>query len=102
MSTKQTLARILIDCRDCGGAGCNKCRQSGTRMVALVKPAGLRMPLAEQAFEAARETCPCYQGCSINAGVAQCTHADHDDGDWCEPRSCPVAVSKPQEGASHG
>ncbi len=53
------------------------------------------MPQAEEAFMAARETCPCYQGISINLGVAQCTHADHhDDGEWCEPRSCPVAIVK--------
>lgn len=95
MSAKHTPGRILIDCRDCGGAGCKKCRNTGARMTPLVRPKGLLMPRNPDAFENAREACPCYQGCSINAGVSQCTHADHhDDNEWCEPRACPVAIAQ--------
>jgi hypothetical protein len=60
------------------------------------------MPLAEDAFQEARETCPCYQGFSINSGVAQCTHADHDDGEWCERHSCPVAALKAAQSGERG
>ncbi|MNX99679.1 hypothetical protein D3C86_1321430 [compost metagenome] len=92
-------ARILIDCRDCGGGGCPECREKGVRMVALVRPKDLHMPRALDHFMEVRESCPCYQGFSINHGVAQCTHADHrDEGECCEPRSCPVVAAKATEG----
>jgi len=94
MSTKvraQHTPRILIDHRDCGGGGCTGCANSGTKMARQLRPAGLSMPQDEQVFAAARELCPCYEGIKINAGVAQCTHADRrDDGEWCEQPSCPA------------
>lgn len=90
-----TDARRLIDHRLCGGGGCHTCQHTGTQIVITDRPAGLLIPAGEEAFDAARETCPCYEGYSINSGVKQCTHADHKrDGEWCEIRWCPALSSE--------
>lgn len=87
--------RVLVDHRMCGGAGCAKCRQRGAALVAVTSPAVGPIPRDEAAFQAAREHCPCYEGHSINAGVAQCTHAGHRyDGEWCELSSCPRVLQR--------
>jgi hypothetical protein len=94
--------KVLIDCRDCGGSGCRKCRDKGTRLVTPSRPAELQMPRDPAAFNEAREQCPCYEGFSINDGVMQCSHADAR-GEWCEVESCPALtpnakVSGPEGG----
>jgi len=82
--------RVLVDHRTCGGGGCSRCNERGTKMVVVLR-VGAPMPRDAEAFEAARERCPCYEGYSINAGVSQCTHADRrDDGEWCELGVCPL------------
>lgn len=85
--------RVLIDHRACGGGGCSGCKNKGTALVALMSPAYGPMPHDEAAFEEAREECPCYEGLSVNDGVAQCTHIDRNDGgEWCEPGKCPLVL----------
>lgn len=80
----------LIDHRQCGGGGCHTCQHTGTEIVPVAQPADLTPFADEMAFHVGRETCACYEGYPIHAGVAQCTHAGHrDDGEWCEPRWCP-------------
>lgn len=88
--------KVLIDCRDCGGGGCQKCRNKGARLVTPSRPKGLVMPRDPAAFETARDHCLCYEGFSINKGVLQCSHADARDGEWCEVESCPVLTPNVQ------
>lgn len=97
--------RIRIDHRSCGGSGCKGCNGSGVVLARATRPAGVSMPDAEDAFDDARQACPCYEGYSINAGVRQCSHADRqDDGEWCELHHCPIvdraAIAKAKRGAT--
>ncbi len=90
-----SVEKRLIDHRLCGGGGCKTCRQMGTQFRSVQIPNLGPMPSDEDSFESERERCPCYEGISINAGVSQCTHADHrEDGEWCEVISCPRVVDK--------
>jgi hypothetical protein len=60
----------------------------------------LTMPADSDEFDAARESCPCYEGMSINHDVHQCMHADAD-GEWCDVETCPlVAPNNEQERGS--
>lgn len=85
----------LIDHRDCGGAGCRGCKNTGTELVeTIARVAFLHRSTAEEQHLQAREACPCYQGISVNEGVAQCTHAGHrDGGEWCSLEDCPLPAA---------
>lgn len=97
MSAQHTPKRRLIDHRACGGGGCAGCKQTGVKVVAVLHPVGLSMPADEAAFEVARHSCACYEGISVNEGVAQCRHAEHRrGGEWCQFDDCP-AIAKATE-----
>jgi len=88
----------LIDCIECGGSGCDECRQDGRQFVQVIRVKGV-MPASEEAFLEQREKCPCYMGISINEDVHQCTHADAQaEGEICEPVACPL-LSRSAEAA---
>lgn len=85
--------KILIDHRDCGGGGCEGCRNKGTEKIHPERSAGEVMPADEDAFEDERQSCPFYQGISINAGVCQCSHEDNcGDESVCCIEDCPIVA----------
>lgn len=85
--------KILIDHRDCGGSGCDGCRRKGTEKVRPVRDAGVAMPADEDDFEEERQSCPRYQGISINAGVSQCIHAGNcGEESVCCIEDCPIVA----------
>lgn len=87
----------LIDHIECGGGGCPGCKDAGTELRDVERVAFLKRGRTEEEHETVvRESCSCYQGISVNEGVAQCLHADHrDGGEWCDLRSCPLPAANP-------
>jgi hypothetical protein len=93
---------IRIDHRDCGGGGCDGCHNTGTQRSRTTAPA-ISMPCDDAEFERARESCPCYEGISINADVAQCTHAwASSGGEVCSVDSCPVLAAPTGDASAPG
>lgn len=90
--SRNDVTKALIDCRDCGGSGCRRCRHKGVRSVRCEPPpADFTVRADADGFQADREDCPCYEGVKINAGVDQCTHPDNRAPEnWCDPERCPV------------
>ena len=86
------MAEYLIDCIECGGAKCRKCKHTGTESVAGWKPdTGFTVRGDDDGFDEDRQLCPCFQGIKVNDDVDQCIHPGNRPGDnWCEPRSCPL------------
>ena len=86
------MRKVRIDCRECGGGGCKRCRHTGTSMVWQKCPTtDARMPNDRNQFESARERCECYEGFRINDEATQCTHVG-SLSEWCEPETCPLVM----------
>lgn len=86
-------AQVLIDHRHCGGAGCGGCNDTGTALVSVTRLFAPR--LNAQTFDDGRQSCKCYEGYSVNDGVAQCTHADHPRaGELCAIEDCPLVTKE--------